>query len=117
MPRKYNARREDRKWREEKKAMERQGQAKDRGIKNPPDIQVLSSGERKSLKSAKKRYEHETAMAERYEEKGTFDKATTDRVKKDVENTYKGKKAEARRRSEKRKKDSSARYRKGVKAY
>lgn len=107
----------DRKARVEKKAMERQAEAKERGIANPPDIKVLSSAERKNLKSAKKRYEHETAMAERYERQGTFDKATTDRVKKNVAASYKGKQVEAEKRSAERKKAAASRYRRGVKAY
>lgn len=101
----------------ERTAMERQTQAKERGIKNPPDIMVLTSGERANLKSAKKRYKHETAMAEHYGRKGTFDKATTERVKKDVKATYEGAKREAKERSEKRKAARSSRYRSGVKAF
>jgi hypothetical protein len=104
----------------ERTAMERQGQAKARGIKNPPDIQVLSKAERLNLKGAEKRAKHETGMAEYYAKKGQFgfdDPKKTARVKKDIADSLAAKKAEARRRSEKRKKESSDRYRKGVKAY
>jgi len=104
----------------ERNANERQAEAKARGIKNPPDIRVLTNAERSNLKSAKKRAKHETNMADYYDKKGQFgfDKpGKTERVKKEIAASYKAKVDEAKRRSDARKKAGSERYRKGAKAY
>lgn len=107
----------DRKQAVETKALQRMGEAKARGIENPPDLPALRGTEKSLRNSARKTAERDMSMTKRMKKEGILDSSKALRIEKDINDTAAGNEAKWKARSDERKKKAATNYRKGVKAY
>jgi len=93
------------------------GEAKERGIKNPPDLPAVTSLEKSTRNRGRKKAKHESAMAKRYHEQGVTDDKTNVRITTQIKGKAKANEIKYKKRSDARKKKAAANYRNGAKAY